>query len=71
MNEYTIKLAKPHCHNCGKIKVKDPIDGKTKFINKARTEKIAAELASNTTQSLKQRLQSAVVMMEKETDEDI
>ena len=67
MNEYSIKLSKPHCSNCGKIRVKDD-NGKVKFVNKGRLEVIAGELASSPVTSLRERL-GAVVTMEK--DEDI
>jgi len=67
MNEYSIKLSKPHCSSCGKIRVKDD-NGKVKFVNKGRLEVIAGELASSPVTSLRERL-GAVVTMEK--DEDI
>lgn len=67
MNEYSIKLVKPHCVKCGKTRIKDET-GKTRYINKARTQVIAAEMAQNSISSLRARL-GAVVSMEK--DEDI
>jgi molybdenum cofactor biosynthesis enzyme MoaA len=66
MNEYSCKLAKPHCTRCGKMKV--TVDGEVKFINKLRPNAALAEIAKGSTNSLRERL-GKVVMMEK--DEDI
>lgn len=68
MNEYSIKLAKPHCNNCGKMQVKDET-GKRKFIPKGRKVEAFADLAKTSVDSLKQRLSGQVVTMPK--DEDI
>lgn len=67
MNEYSIKLVKPHCQNCGKIKIKDH-DGKSRFINKGRPVPAIAELGKSAVNDLKQRLGSVTVI---EKDEDI
>ena len=67
MNEYTIKLAKPHCSNCGKIKVKNP-DGTATFQSKSRIGIIAKELAAKPVESLRDRLSQVVTM---ERDEDL
>lgn len=67
MNEYSIKLAKPHCNNCGKMQVKDE-DGKRKFIPKGRKVEAFSELAKSNTQSLKERLGQVVTMPK---DEDL
>lgn len=67
MNEYSIKLAKPHCTQCGKMKIQDA-EGKNRFVSKGRPQAALADLASNSVQSLKERL-GRVVTMEK--DEDI
>lgn len=68
MNEYSIKLAKPHCNNCGKMQVKDPDSGKRKFIPKGRKVEAFSELAKAPADSLRGRM-SKVVQMPK--DEDI
>lgn len=57
MNEYTIKLAKPHCPNCGKVKVRDA-DGATRYVKKA-ANKILTDIADNTTDDLRSRLTNA------------
>lgn len=57
MNEYTIKLAKPHCPNCGKVKVKDA-EGKNRYVKKV-TNKILIGVAAETSQDLRSRLDSA------------
>jgi hypothetical protein len=67
MNEYSVKLAKPHCTRCGKMKVTNA-DGKAKFVNKLRPQAALAEMANDSVSSLKERL-GKVVMMAK--DEDI
>lgn len=67
MNEYSIKLAKPHCANCGKMKVKDG-EGKSRFISKGRPIPAIAELGKSSVNELRQRLGSVTIM---EKDEDI
>ena len=59
MNEYTIKLAKPHCTNCGKVKIKDG-EGNNRYIKKV-TNKILANVATENTQDLRSRLANATV----------
>jgi hypothetical protein len=68
MNEYSIKLAKPHCSACGKMKVQDG-DGKAKFINKGRPIQAIADLGKSAISSMKERMSGRVVEMVK--DEDI
>jgi hypothetical protein len=68
MNEYAIKLAKPHCNNCGKMKVN--IDGVEKFVPKGRASQAIAELGASSATALKDRM-SKVVTMEPVIDEDI
>lgn len=69
MNEYSIKLAKPHCNKCGKMKVADP-DGKARFVPKGRANQAIADLGTSAVSSLKDRM-SKVVTMEPTIDEDI
>lgn len=60
MNEYSLKLTKPHCGNCGKVKVKGD-DGKGHFINKrSANPQILSEIAEDTTNDLKSRLEGVV-----------
>jgi hypothetical protein len=66
MNEYTLKLAKPHCMNCGKVKVKDA-EGNSRFIKKV-TNKILYGVAAESNQDLRSRLDSIVG---DETEKDI
>lgn len=68
MNEYSIKLAKPHCNACGKIKVTDA-EGKPRFINKGRSTEAIADMGKAAVSSMRDRM-SRVVTMEK-PDEDI
>lgn len=58
MNEYTLKLAKPHCSDCGKVKVKDR-DGSVRYVKKV-TNQILAGVAADTEQDLRSRLNTAV-----------
>lgn len=67
MNEYSIKLAKPHCNDCGKIQGKDPVTGKRTFKSKNQPIEAMSEIADTSVSSLKDRL-GKVVMMEKEED---
>lgn len=68
MNEYSLKLVKPHCPNCGKVKVKDP-EGKDRYVRKVSSQ-ILTGIAADSTNDLRNRLSSAVATADKE-DEDI
>lgn len=61
MNEYTVKLVKPHCQNCGKRKVIDD-NGDAKFIQKGRQEQAIAEIGVSSVSSLRERLDRAVAI---------
>ncbi len=68
MDEYTIKLARPHCRNCGKTWSKDE-NGKRVFANKQHPmENVAADLANRDVNSLRERL-SKVVTMERDPED--
>lgn len=70
MNEYSIKLAKPHCNKCGKMKVN--VDGVNKFVPKGRAHQAIAELGESAATSLKERLSKVVALEEPPViDEDI
>jgi len=60
MNEYTIKLAKPHCSNCGKVKVKGP-DGKSRFVKKVSSQ-ILSNVAAESSQDLRSRLENVTAI---------
>lgn len=64
INEYTLKLARPHCDGCGKVKVKDS-SGEVRYVKKV-ANKILAGVAENTTDSLRNRLNNMT-----STEEDI
>lgn len=66
MNEYTLKLVKPHCVNCGRKEVKDS-DGKKHYIRKINTN-VLSTIASDEVLSLKDRLAQVVASA---TDEEI
>lgn len=66
MNEYSIKLAKPHCNDCGKMQYKDET-GKRKFKPKNQPIEAMSDIADTSISSLRDRL-GKVVMMEKEED---
>ncbi len=66
MNEYSLKCMKPHCLNCGKIKIKGE-DGKKHFINKRSASKeVLQAVAADTTNDLKNRLSGLVKDMSTE-----
>jgi hypothetical protein len=67
MNEYTVKLAKPHCQNCGKRKILDD-DGNAKYVQKGRQERAIAEIGMSSAHSLRSRLDRAVAIAQ---DEDL
>lgn len=58
MNEYTLKLVKPHCLDCGKVRIKDT-NGKNRFIKKV-TSKVLSAIAADANQDLRARLDSIV-----------
>lgn len=60
MNEYTMKLIKPHCNNCGKVKVKDA-DGKNRYVKKV-TSKVLSGLAESSSDDLRSRLDTATTV---------
>lgn len=64
MNEYSIKLAKPHCNTCGKMKVE--VNGEARFVSKNRPQPAMAELAHDKVDSLKERLGKVVQMAKDE-----
>lgn len=66
MTEYTIKLVKPHCPDCGKVRIKD-VDGKNRYVKKV-TNKILAGIAADANQDLRSRLDNAVAA---DSEEDI
>jgi len=64
MNEYTIKLTKPHCTGCGKVAIVSA-SGKKSYVRKQSTHVLAA-VAENTTENLRSRLQMATNSSNKE-----
>jgi len=54
MNEYTVKLARPHCESCSKQKVKGS-NGKNHFIRKTSAP-ILSEVAQESSEDLRNRL---------------
>lgn len=54
MTEYTVKLNRPHCPNCGKIKVKDA-EGNNRYVKKVANN-ILTDVAVENTQDLRSRL---------------
>jgi hypothetical protein len=58
MNEYQIRLVRPHCDNCSKMKVKGP-DGKNHYIRKQSTP-IMAAVAAEHTEDLRSRLNNVM-----------
>jgi ssDNA-binding Zn-finger/Zn-ribbon topoisomerase 1 len=66
MNEYTIKLAIPHCDSCSKRKVTG-IDGKKHYV-RPNTLPIISSIAEENTEDLRSRLNSATSIS---SDEDI
>lgn len=66
INEYTLKLIKPHCLDCGKVKITDA-DGKNRYVKKV-TNKVLASIATDTSQDLRSRLNGAISM---DVEEDI
>ena len=62
MNEYTLKLIRPHCNNCGRKEVKD-VNGKKHYVRKVNTQ-ILANIANDETTSLQERLKKVTSPVE-------
>lgn len=58
LNEYHIKLAKPHCDKCSKQKIRGT-DGKNRYIRRS-TIQILDTIAESKADSLRDRLNSIV-----------
>ena len=56
MNEYTIKLVKPHCPDCGKVKVRDA-EGNPRYVKKVINQ-ILTGVATEVNSDLRARLNS-------------
>lgn len=65
MSEYSIRLTRPHCANCGRREVKTN-DGKKFYVNK-RTKAIMTDVAVEEASDLRSRLDSIT----NHKDEDI
>ena len=65
MNEYTVRLARPHCMNCSKQKVRGD-NGKNYYIRKSGAG-IGSSIAQDNVESLKARLGS-VAELPSDTD---
>lgn len=57
MNEYHLKLIKPHCDKCGRVKVVDA-DGATRFVKKAANQ-VLSNVAVEAASDLRSRLNHA------------
>jgi ribosomal protein S27AE len=67
MNEYSAKLAKPHCTKCGKIQIVDE-DGNKRRIDKSRPVAAIADLSNKNVNSLRERL-GKVIQMERDPED--
>lgn len=66
LNEYSVRLNRPHCQNCGRVEIKDPISGKKKYIRK-RSGTIIRDIAADEVNTLRAKLDVLV----NPVDEDI
>lgn len=57
MNEYSVKLAKPHCQNCSKVKVTDE-NGVSKFVRPNTVDIRETVEAKESVSNLKSRLEA-------------
>lgn len=65
MTEYSIKLSKPHCNDCGKMQYRDE-DGKRRFKPKNQPIEAISEIADTAVNSLRDRLGKVVTMIKEE-----
>jgi hypothetical protein len=70
MNDYSIKLNKPHCPNCGRREVKDP-NGKKHYIRQVNKIQVLASIANDETVSLKDRLAKATIIQMTSGDNEL
>lgn len=56
MTEATLKLFRPHCNDCGKVKVQDA-DGNTRYVKKV-TNKVLTDIGVGSADNLRSRLNS-------------
>lgn len=70
MNEYTLKLVKPHCMNCGKVEVKDG-EGKKRYIRKVKNTTILSSIAASSTMSLADRLKQATTRTQADFSDNV
>jgi len=57
MTEYSLRLKRPHCVNCSKVKVKDT-NGKSHYVRKNSKTQILGTLAEDAASDLSNRLKS-------------
>lgn len=62
LNEYSVKLKRPHCSNCGKVKV--VIDGETRYVRRNSGSDIISQLGRESTSDLRKRLDTASNVIE-------
>lgn len=69
MTEASLKLFRPHCPDCGKIKVKDA-DGNNRYIKKV-TNKVLTDIGVSSASDLRSRLSLVTESTEVVADDDI
>lgn len=69
MNEYTVKLAKPHCDDCSKQKVKGD-DGKNYYVRR-QLPNIVSAMAADSTNDLRSRLAVITDSAVQDNEDDI
>ena len=62
INEYTIKLALPHCESCSKVRITN-LDGKHQYVHKSRI-RLMENIANENVEDLRSRLESITVSAE-------
>ena len=67
MNEYTIKLARPHCPDCSKQKVQGE-DGKNYYVRKTSLP-ITNDIAKGNLDELRSRLSGTVAIIDRSSDD--
>lgn len=58
MTDYTIRLKRPHCSGCGKVKVKDA-DGNNRYVKRVSNQ-VLSSMATESSQSLRSRLDNVI-----------
>lgn len=77
LDENTVRLKRPHCNDCAKVRVIDPVTGKKLLVSKNdgkvgnKANVVLQELAHDTTTDLRNRLAKVIQESLESTEDDL